>query len=354
VQRAERLLLSVKGDGIPTYFLMADDIRKDDNPHEYAWLLHTDSTNVVDISSNPVVITGQQSSMDILFANPQRADGLLLDSWPFDHGGEDPGSITLRARCTAVEPGFFVALLPHTPSMQPPSIAAGVNGTADASDLMLIWGDVRDDAVFNPSRLRLAGDIGTNARLAFVRSDATAIRGYLVADGSLLTFQGENVLLLGEPATAVLSEGTLHLSRQDISFVAYGGNVDQVLGPEGPMAYVQDGETVRSDFVTDVRDPVSPQPDRRPVVLEDSRPNPFRAGTQVRFTATQQGRVRVRVFDALGRLVCVLMDEVRPAGETRVFWDGTDLRGERQASGTYFVQVQSAGQVTTRKIVVLR
>ena len=353
VQHADRLLVSVKGAEAPPYFLVADDIRKDDAVHEYTWLLHTDSTNVLDHSANPVVITGEQSSLQVVFVNPQVSNGLRLGSSPFSHGGKDPGSTVLRARCTAVEPAFFVALLPIAAGSAPPAITAGPHGTNNASELTLDWGTVRDDAVFNPDRTMLTGAIETNGRLAFVRSRDQVAQGYLLVDGNFLHFQGEAALLLGDTATAILSGETLYLSRQDVWFIAYGANVNQVLGPEGPIPFIEmDGE-VRSELATDVREP-SATPEPEPPTLDVNTPNPFNAGTEVRFTLPQAGSARVRVFDARGRLVRVLANADYSAGQARVFWDGTDAQGRRQASGAYIVQLESAGYETSRKIIVVR
>jgi hypothetical protein len=344
--------VSVKGGEAPPYFLVADDIRKDDAMHEYAWLLHTDSTNVIDHSNNPVLISGHQSSMQVVFVNPQAINGLQLDSWPFAHGGEDPASTVLRARRTAVEPAFFVALLPANGTRPRPTIVSGPHGVTNASELTLLWGNIRDDAVFNPGRVQLSGAIGTNGRLAFVRSSASGPQEYLLADGSLLRFQNQTLLLLGDTATVILSGNTLHLSRQDVSFVAYGNFVDQVVGPDGPIPFIQEMGLVRSDLVTDAlarETEMSPLP-----VLDVNTPNPFNAGTRLQYTLPRAGPVRVQIFDARGRLVRVLVDSVRPAGDAQVFWDGTDEQGGRQASGTYIVQLQTAGHTISRKVVLVR
>ncbi|NNE09515.1 MAG: hypothetical protein HKN20_13220, partial [Gemmatimonadetes bacterium] len=42
------------------------------------------------------------------------------------------------------------------------------------------------------------------------------------------------------------------------------------------------------------------------------------------------------------------------SGERRVEWDGTNDRGDRVASGTYFVKMKSQGFSETRKVVLVR
>jgi hypothetical protein len=58
------------------------------------------------------------------------------------------------------------------------------------------------------------------------------------------------------------------------------------------------------------------------------------------------------VLDARGRLVCVLHDAPTAAGELWLSWDPAG-GGEGAGPGLYFLQVQGAGQTSTRKLIVL-
>jgi hypothetical protein len=78
-------------------------------------------------------------------------------------------------------------------------------------------------------------------------------------------------------------------------------------------------------------------------------PNPFNATTQIRYSVPREGHVSVRVFDVLGREVCVLVDEVMAAGEQRVVLDGSAL-----ASGIYFVRLSAGEMNATRKVLLVR
>jgi len=72
-------------------------------------------------------------------------------------------------------------------------------------------------------------------------------------------------------------------------------------------------------------------------------PNPFNPVTEILFTLPADLAVRVSVYDVGGRLVQSLVDEVRPAGDNTVRWDGTDLSGRAVASGTYFTRLTGPG-----------
>jgi hypothetical protein len=352
VERADRHIVWVKGAGAPPYCLIADDIRKDGAPHQYDWRLHTDSTNVVDHATNPVVISGAQSELQLFFAQPQAQQGLQFHSGPFSHSGEDPASTWFRARRFAVEPAFFVALVPRTAALPQPMYESSAGGSTTASQMTLDWGSVQDIAVFNPQRSLFSSSITTNGKIAVVRGTASETDGFLLVEGTLMNLHGGLLLLLGDTANAQMTGDALILSRSDVWFIAYGPDVTQVWGPEGAIPFERDGETVRSLVVnTAVDEALAPAPGP---LLVGNQPNPFNAGTQLRFELPVAARVRIQVFDARGRLVRTLVDAYQDAGAAVLHWDGRDDHGRKTTSGGYIVQLEAGGQATSRKIVIVR
>jgi hypothetical protein len=61
------------------------------------------------------------------------------------------------------------------------------------------------------------------------------------------------------------------------------------------------------------------------------------------------GRVRLVVYDVIGREVQTLIDGQRPAGNHEVALDGRTL-----AAGTYVVRLITGGEVRTQKLTVAR
>lgn len=89
-------------------------------------------------------------------------------------------------------------------------------------------------------------------------------------------------------------------------------------------------------------------------VLEDNFPNPFNPVTRIKFALKEKGHVSLRVYDVAGRLVNVLVDEVRDAGSCEVVWDGANDEGRRVASGVYFCRMEARDYERTLKMVLLR
>lgn len=85
------------------------------------------------------------------------------------------------------------------------------------------------------------------------------------------------------------------------------------------------------------------------LVLYKNYPNPFNPETTIEFDIPHTTRVRLDVYDVLGRLVDTIMDEVKPVGTTRVRYGGEGL-----ASGVYFVRLQAQELSRIAKMVIVR
>jgi hypothetical protein len=86
--------------------------------------------------------------------------------------------------------------------------------------------------------------------------------------------------------------------------------------------------------------------------LRQNAPNPFNPVTTIGYTIPERAHVRIRVYNAAGRLVATLRDRDEEAGEWSVIWDGTNDRGESVGSGVYFCSM-SAGEFSDHKMMVL-
>jgi hypothetical protein len=85
-----------------------------------------------------------------------------------------------------------------------------------------------------------------------------------------------------------------------------------------------------------------------------NHPNPFNPRTLITYNLPEDGHLSVKVFDARGRLVDTLVDEVQPAGNGEVYWDGRDHLGRATASGLYFYEVKTPRRTLVNKMMLLR
>jgi hypothetical protein len=89
--------------------------------------------------------------------------------------------------------------------------------------------------------------------------------------------------------------------------------------------------------------------------LRPAAPNPFRAGTELRFATPTAGPVTLEIFDVHGRRVAVpLAGEPLDAGAHAVRWDGRNRSGRAVAAGVYFLRLQAGSEARSGKILRLR
>ena len=83
--------------------------------------------------------------------------------------------------------------------------------------------------------------------------------------------------------------------------------------------------------------------------LDQNYPNPFNPSTEIAFTVTAAGPVRLEVFDVLGRLVALLVDGVVQAGRHTVRFESNGL-----PSGPYAYRLTTSDHALVRTMILLR
>ncbi len=89
-------------------------------------------------------------------------------------------------------------------------------------------------------------------------------------------------------------------------------------------------------------------------VAHQNYPNPFNPITTIAFDLPHAGPVRLRVYDAAGRLVRDLVNTRLEAARHRVVWDGTDEAGQRQPSGVYHYRLVTPDRVASRAMSLVK
>jgi hypothetical protein len=107
---------------------------------------------------------------------------------------------------------------------------------------------------------------------------------------------------------------------------------------------------LRPDDVTGAETPLSPEV----TYLAQNFPNPFNPTTRIAFALKAPGSVSLRIYNTTGRLVRVLVEGDRAAGQYSELWDGKDSSGSAVASGIYFYKLDAGAFTQTRKLVLLR
>ncbi len=88
--------------------------------------------------------------------------------------------------------------------------------------------------------------------------------------------------------------------------------------------------------------------------LGQNYPNPFNPSTEIKFSVPKGERVRIAVYNSIGKLVRVLVDDNLMPGSYRVTWNGEDNRGQKVSSGVYLYRMETPSFQATKKMVLLK
>lgn len=87
--------------------------------------------------------------------------------------------------------------------------------------------------------------------------------------------------------------------------------------------------------------------------LHQNYPNPFNPRTHISFQLPKPAKVKITVYDLLGRQIKELTDSSYPAGKSEVYWDGTNGKNNLVSAGIYFYRIEAGQFNKTKKMVLL-
>ena len=105
---------------------------------------------------------------------------------------------------------------------------------------------------------------------------------------------------------------------------------------------------------SDIGDEDSESPGRAALFLDQNRPNPFNLKTNISYCLTSAGKVKLTIYDLLGRRVRTLTDGYQSVGCRSLDWDAKDDRGNTVTSGVYLYRLEGETFAETRKMLLLK
>lgn len=88
--------------------------------------------------------------------------------------------------------------------------------------------------------------------------------------------------------------------------------------------------------------------------LEQNYPNPFNPTTTIEYELNRSDKIQLEIFNIRGEKVKTLVNEFQNAGSYRIQWDGTNSNGSKLSSGIYFYTIKSGGEVSTKKMILIK
>jgi len=84
-------------------------------------------------------------------------------------------------------------------------------------------------------------------------------------------------------------------------------------------------------------------------VLYQNYPNPFNPITKISFDVPEKNNVTIKIYDVIGRLIKVLLNETKDAGSYSVTFDGTNL-----PSGIYYYEIEAGNYTAAKKMALIK
>jgi flagellar hook assembly protein FlgD len=94
-------------------------------------------------------------------------------------------------------------------------------------------------------------------------------------------------------------------------------------------------------------------------MLLQNYPNPFNPETWIPYKLNQTVNVDISIYNVNGQLVRMMrLGEKSPGNyvtkDKAAYWDGTNNKGERVASGAYFYQLKAGEKSFVRRMVIVK
>jgi photosystem II stability/assembly factor-like uncharacterized protein len=191
------------------------------------------------------------------------------------------------------------------------------------------------------SGILISADKGANWAFTTIGSSSDDIKA-LAASGKYL-FAGtyENGVFISADNGLNWKQINTGLTYFNINNLAVAGN--------NLFAGMSGGIWKRS--LSEILTPIEESKSELPVAytLAQNYPNPFNPTTTISYTVPSNSFVSLKVHDALGREVAVLVNEVKAPGSYKVNFNGSGL-----SSGIYFYHIQAGIFTDTKKLVLLK
>ena len=351
VQHARREWLAVHGSDAPPYFVLLDDVKKDDATRTYAWRMHTDASLGVDTSQPALRIDGPRGALEIDVCHPAPGD-LVRSIEPYENTSADPNTHIVTLSTTGPRGLFALVLRPLGGGRPSPAVTTVTHpwGGIDViqwpqgpTDVIVANAGTDTVSAMVPLPDGTSMSVRTDARLLHVRRAAGQSDRYALVRVQTADIAGTRVLRAASPITAVVAGAYANIDRADAIARVYAPGVSRVQAGGHDVRFTREGSFISI--------PASAVPAGAAALRV--HPQPARGAATIVLDADAAGTVDIDVFDVAGRRVRSLQAISAP-GTTQIPFDGRDDLAQPLASGIYFLRAREGTRSLTAKFVLVR
>ena len=193
-------------------------------------------------------------------------------------------------------------------------------------------------AITSPSDITVA-DVDQDGDLDLLVGSATQAAFAVLKNNGSGSFAAPIVFSMNDPVQSIVTDDLNHDGLVDVITAGSEAGVNSISVRLGTRTVITAVDT---------------PPVTAGYALEQNRPNPFNPVTKIRFAIARSEPVRLRVYDARGRLVSTLLDGSMPAGMHEVSWTGKNETGAPAASGVYFYKLEAGEYTMSKRMVLLK
>ncbi len=158
---------------------------------------------------------------------------------------------------------------------------------------------------------------------------------------------------IGWGSTANLVSRTRDGGKTWVSEKAPNGEGDfvHIFVIDSSNAWISSGDGIILGKTPSIATSITARDDQTPSTffLSQNYPNPFNPSTTIRYQVREAGMVSLRVYDAIGREVAMLVNGRAEAGSYAVSFSGAEL-----PSGMYLYRLQSSAGTEVRKMLLMK
>jgi flagellar hook assembly protein FlgD len=89
------------------------------------------------------------------------------------------------------------------------------------------------------------------------------------------------------------------------------------------------------------------------LTLKQNSPNPVLNKATISYTLPAEAKVELEIYDATGRIVKTLANEVQSSGNKAMEWNKRNTSGELVSAGIYFYRLTAGHKTITKTMIVL-
>jgi len=217
---------------------------------------------------------------------------------------------------------------------------------------------VTSNAMANPT----TQDVTVTFRVRMTGVDPTLYQNGVSVQGNVVPLDwnaGSNMLNAGDgflyTGTVVFPTGSAR--SVEYKFAAKGADNNWTWQTiNGNIAFIIDDSSPTMELPIAIFDPT---PNSDDVATPDNvtvrnYPNPFNPETTIAFNLPKAEHVKIKIYNAQGRLVRNLFDGMGNAGQNQQIWDGTDNDGHQTGSGVFFYKLYHGTNVIGKKMVMMK